>query len=292
MPSITLIKGSDGTGNAAAPIIQAVRSPLAPTIIVNTVAKLPSSFMGTMGTPHTFVDPVTSEEITVISEATAVDFTGHVDGTNIEIDAIAPGYTDLGNAVGDIIVIKPTTDWANNLADVLAVAHSDSGAITTDTIAEKTAAAGVTVDGMKIKDSYVVGSATSGINNASLSTAAGELGSAWTAWTPTFTNSGGSCTVNLTYAKWRRVGKIIHWAVQCNVTAASAPGTLSFTVPVNSATANQAAGGGREDSATGKFAVALFKGSATAISVYFYDNTGSACTVGYMHITGGQYEGV
>jgi len=86
--------------------------------------------MGSMGTPHTFVDPVTSEEITVISEATAVDFTGHVSGANLEIDSIAPGYTDLGSAVGDIIVIRPTTAWADNIATVLAVAHSDTGAIT------------------------------------------------------------------------------------------------------------------------------------------------------------------
>jgi len=67
------------------------------------------TFCASMGTPHTFVDPVTSETITVISEATAVDFIGHVDGANLEIDTIAPGYTDAGSAVGDIIIIKPTT---------------------------------------------------------------------------------------------------------------------------------------------------------------------------------------
>lgn len=127
MASINLIKASDGTGNASTATVQTVRNSGVTTIIVDTVNNIPATFMGSMGTPHTFVDPVTSEEITVISEATAVDFTGHVSGANLEIDSIAPGYTDLGSAVGDIIVIRPTTAWADNIATVLAVAHSDNG---------------------------------------------------------------------------------------------------------------------------------------------------------------------
>lgn len=159
MASINLIKASDGTGNASTATVQTVRNSGVTTIIVDTVNNIPATFMGSMGTPHTFVDPVTSEEITVISEATAVDFTGHVSGANLEIDSIAPGYTDLGSAVGDIIVIRPTTAWANNIATVLAVAHSDTGAITTNAIAEKTAAAGVTIDGVLLKDGYIYGKA-------------------------------------------------------------------------------------------------------------------------------------
>lgn len=159
MPSINLIKASDGTGNASTATVQTVRNSGVTTIIVDTVNNIPATFMGSMGTPHTFVDPVTSEEITVISEATAVDFTGHVSGANLEIDSIAPGYTDLGSAVGDIIVIRPTTAWADNIATVLAVAHSDTGEITTNAIAEKTAAAGVTIDGVLLKDGYIYGKA-------------------------------------------------------------------------------------------------------------------------------------
>ena len=128
-PSINLIKASDGTGNAAMATVQSTRAPLATTLIVNTVDNIPSTFIGTMGTPHTFVDPITAEEIVVISEATAVDFTGHVDGTNLEIDAIADGYTDLGSAANDVIIIKPTTEWANNVAELLAVAHNDDGTL-------------------------------------------------------------------------------------------------------------------------------------------------------------------
>lgn len=128
MASIEQIKASDGTGNANIATVQSVRAPLASTIIVNTVSNInPAGFAGSMGTPHTFTDPITSETITVISEATAVDFTGHIDSGNIEIDSIDPGYTDLGSEIGDIIIIKPTTEYANNIANVLAEQHNDDG---------------------------------------------------------------------------------------------------------------------------------------------------------------------
>lgn len=139
MPSIDRIKASDGTGPASIATVQSTRAALSSTIVVDTVDNINTTFYGTMGTPHTFVDPVTSETITVISEATAVDFDGHVDGSNLEIDNIAPGYTDNGSEVGDIIIIKPTTQWADNVAETLEVAHNDDGtlkddAVTTDVI--------------------------------------------------------------------------------------------------------------------------------------------------------------
>lgn len=128
MASIEQIKASDGSGNASLATVQNSRSIGATTIIVDTVVGINGAgFAGTMGTPHTFTDPVTSETITVISEATAVDFTGHVDGSNLEIDDIAPGYTDLGSDVGDIVIIRPTTQWSDNVAAVLDAEHEDDG---------------------------------------------------------------------------------------------------------------------------------------------------------------------
>lgn len=128
MASLELVKASDGTGNAAVATVQSSRSIGATTIDVDTVAGINAAgFAGSMGTPHTFTDPVTSEEITVISEATCVDFTGHIDSGNIEIDDIAPGYTDLGSAVGDIIVVRPTTQYSDNLAELLGVTLNTDG---------------------------------------------------------------------------------------------------------------------------------------------------------------------
>lgn len=130
--SINYIKSSDGTGNANTATVQNPRVAPATTIQVDTVTGIPTYFCGTMGTPHTFSDPVTGEDITVISEATAVDFKGHVDGSNLEIDEIAPGYTDGGSAVGDIVIVRPTTQWSNNVAEVLEVAHEDDGKLKSD----------------------------------------------------------------------------------------------------------------------------------------------------------------
>lgn len=132
MASIDKLRASDGSGNASVATVQSTRSGGASTIVVDTVLGINGNFMGTMGTPHTFTDPVTSETITVISEATAVDFSGHVDGSNLEIDAIAPGYVDGGSEVGDIVIIRPTTQWADEVADVLDASHEDDGSLKAD----------------------------------------------------------------------------------------------------------------------------------------------------------------
>ena len=134
MASIDSIRASDGSGNASVATVQSSRAPAASTIVVDTVAGINDNFIGTMGTPHTFTDPVTSETITVISEATAVDFKGHVDGVNLEIDTIAPGNVDGGSEVGDIVIIRPTTQWADEVADVLDVEHNDDGTLKTNSV--------------------------------------------------------------------------------------------------------------------------------------------------------------
>lgn len=130
MKSIENIKGSDGSGNAVTAVVQAPRAASATTIVPNSVSGInPAGFYASMGTPHTFTDPITSETITVISEATAVDFRGHIDGANIEIDETAPGYVDNGSEVGDIVIIRPTTEWSNNIAEVLETSHKDDGTL-------------------------------------------------------------------------------------------------------------------------------------------------------------------
>jgi len=108
-----------------------------------------------MGTPHTFVDPVTSETITVISEASAVDFVGHVDGSNLEIDTIAPGFTDAGSAVNDIVIIKPTTQWENKMVDGLLVSHDQDGTLKAGAVDNAAVLATDVVETAKIKDAAV-----------------------------------------------------------------------------------------------------------------------------------------
>jgi len=121
-PSIDLIKASDGTGPAALMTVQSLRNPGSSTIVVDSVANVNGTFIATMGTPSTSGG--------MISDATARDFYGHVDGANLEIDDMAPGFTDdIGSQSGDIVVIKPTTAWADEVAEVLEVAHNDDGTL-------------------------------------------------------------------------------------------------------------------------------------------------------------------
>lgn len=130
MKSLAYIPASNQATNASQMTVQSVRSPGASDIIVNTVTGAPAKFYGSMGAPHTFTDPVTSEIITIISEATAVDFAGHLDSGKVVIDVIAPGYVDTrGSLVGDIVVIRPVTEWANNIFNVLSESHNDDGTL-------------------------------------------------------------------------------------------------------------------------------------------------------------------
>lgn len=187
MASITSLKASDGTGNASVATVQSVRSSGATTLVVDTVQGINTKFHATMGTPHTFVDPVTSETITVISEATAVDFAGHVDGSNLEIDTIAPGFTDAGSAVNDIVIIKPTTQWADQVATVLNVAHDDDGTLKAGAVDNAAVLASNVVETSKIPDGAVT--------PAKLSTAPSGFGMQEIART-TLSTAGDTITVN------------------------------------------------------------------------------------------------
>jgi hypothetical protein len=122
--SIDLIRANNGANLASSPRITALRSAGSTTIAVTTVTGLPASFIAEMGTP----DLVTG----LISNG--VVFRGHVSTDEIIIDEIGVGYTDTGSAVNDIVVLKPTAEWANNIADTLEVSHNDDGTLKSDIV--------------------------------------------------------------------------------------------------------------------------------------------------------------
>lgn len=117
--SIDLIRGNDGTNLASTPTVTSLRTAGSTTLAVNTVTGLPASFIAEMGTPNLVTGLI----------GNGVVFRGHTSSGQIVIDAIAAGYTDAGSAVNDIIVLKPTAEWSNNIANVLAVAHNDDGSL-------------------------------------------------------------------------------------------------------------------------------------------------------------------
>lgn len=102
------LRVSDGNGDAALMHVSAARDAAATTIQVDSVSNVPPLFIATYGTllPSGLIDPETKR-----------DFYGHLDGTNLEIDGFCPGSVDEGNEVGDVVVIKPNTAWANLVAE-------------------------------------------------------------------------------------------------------------------------------------------------------------------------------
>lgn len=102
------LRASDGTGDASLMRITSNRSIGSTVINVDTIVGVPEKFIAMSGTllPTGFVDPLT-----------VTNFSGHIDGTSLEIDEFAPGNTDNGNTENQVVVIKPNTDWANIVAE-------------------------------------------------------------------------------------------------------------------------------------------------------------------------------
>lgn len=120
MADIRLIRASNGNGEAVRGSVTSQRSPGATTLMVDSIINWPAYFIATTGVrlADGTLDP-----------STALVFEGRISGSHIEIDSIAPGYTDDGNSVGDVVLVKPTTRWADMVAEVLEVAHKNDGSI-------------------------------------------------------------------------------------------------------------------------------------------------------------------
>jgi len=96
---------SDGSGEPIRAAVQADRSIGSSTLTVNLTTNWPTgTFIATTGT-------LLSDG--TLNPTTAQVFYGTASGATITITSFAAGYSDLGNSIGDVVVIKPTTEWAN-----------------------------------------------------------------------------------------------------------------------------------------------------------------------------------
>ena len=146
MASIDLIRASNGSGDAVKATVTNARVISSTTLQVDATTNWPSKFIATVGD----VDGTGA-----FVPATVTVFNGILSGGNIEITSFAPGYTDIGNTPGQIVVLKPTTAWANEVADTLAVAHSDSGTLKAGAVDNAAVLASNVVETAKIKDGAV-----------------------------------------------------------------------------------------------------------------------------------------
>lgn len=191
------LKASDKTGNAVLAHVTAPRAISSTVLEVDSLDNWSNDFICTVGTllPSGYIDM-----------ATAIEFSGHIDTGKIAIDAFEPGFTDAGNTIGQIAVIKQSTGWANNIVDLALVSHNQDGLIK---------------------------------GNASFATTAGDIGGAWKDWTPTFNKLAGG---TLNYAKYIKVGKTVFFYLLYTCAGADVSGSIAFTLPVTGGTDFMATG--------------------------------------------------
>jgi len=107
MTNFAALQASDGSGEAIRATVQSPGRSIGSSVIpVNAITNWPTGACivttGTLQADNTIASPQ-------VFYATA-------SGTSVTITSFAPGYTDLGNSAGDVVVIKPTTEWANLVA--------------------------------------------------------------------------------------------------------------------------------------------------------------------------------
>lgn len=110
MSNFAALQASNGSGEAVRATVQSPGRSIGSTAIpVNAITNWPTgTFIGITGT-LTASNTLTNAQV----------FYGTATGTTVTITSFAPGYSDLGNSAGDVVVIKPTTEWANLIADQL-----------------------------------------------------------------------------------------------------------------------------------------------------------------------------
>lgn len=149
------MQGSDGTGDAPLMHVSANRSVGSSTLTVDTITKVPAKFIGSVGTPL---------PSGLLDSTTVTNFKGHINSGALQIDAYEPGSTDVGNVAGQIVLIKPTTGWANRVAKFM-MNYSGLGTVQNAFVAALSAASAAISGNLTVGGSQTVtGNSTVGGN--------------------------------------------------------------------------------------------------------------------------------
>ena len=103
------LKASNGNGDAVTANIMATRTVGSLILTVDSVDNFPDFFIATTGTIN--------QQTGYITNATKTEFKGKVVDGKIHIESFEPGFTDIGNTTGQVLIIKPTSGWANGVAE-------------------------------------------------------------------------------------------------------------------------------------------------------------------------------
>lgn len=114
------IRASDGNGEAVRGSVTHNRAPGSTVLKVDSHTNYPAKFILTTGAtlPDNTLDPATVQVMLC-----------SLSGADINIDAFAPGYGDVGNSVGEVTLIKPATAWADSIADGFSASHKPDGTL-------------------------------------------------------------------------------------------------------------------------------------------------------------------
>lgn len=174
---------------------------------------------------------VTSPTITVLDNAlTLQDNSDPTKQAQFQLSGITAGQTrvmTLPDASTTLVGTGATQTLTNKTltSPTINTATIANPTLTIDAISEYTGAAGVTIDGMLIKDG-TVGAGT--ITPAGLVSGTGSSW-AWQTWSPNLTNlAGGTQTI----AKYVQIGKTVFFNFEYTLGGAGVSGSVSFSLPV------------------------------------------------------------
>ena len=103
------IRASDGSGEAVRAIVTSPRTVGDMDLIVDSVLNWPNKFIATSGDLDVDTGLFDPDSISI--------FYATLSGSIIVIDEFAPGYSDVGHTTGQTVLLKPTTAWADAVAE-------------------------------------------------------------------------------------------------------------------------------------------------------------------------------
>jgi len=118
-------RASDGTGYVHITTVKTARVAATMTLECYDLSKASTTTPVFFMTYKKVVDPVT-EEVTISNQTSwkALVNIATNSFTNMEV---APGYTDIGNEVGDFVELMPTSYWGDELASGIMQQHKADG---------------------------------------------------------------------------------------------------------------------------------------------------------------------
>ncbi|HWT40630.1 MAG TPA: hypothetical protein VN081_05200 [Dongiaceae bacterium] len=100
---------SNGSGIPVTALVTTDRGVGSTQLIVDSVLNWPPQGIVESGTRNATTGVITDKSV----------FYYHLDGSIITIESYAPGYHDIGNFKDQVVILKPTSEWANKVADRL-----------------------------------------------------------------------------------------------------------------------------------------------------------------------------